>query len=482
MEIWETLGIKKTTNKREIKRAYAKLAAIYHPEESPEEFKAIYAAYEQAMAYAKGENGNWNQSQLDSEEMNVSFFLKNETADASLNFEQMILPEKKENLSLVNEKNELDFDQLISPDAGTPISLKKEQEKSKIEFGVLNNETEWTDYLDEIDELIGKFRKLAYSSHRNQRKRWNKLLNSEAFLEVRATREFLMKFTIIFRDVQVSKRVARLVFACLDFNDIEESLDDSVYGELKELLIMDIEGKEREVKVILWSDLGKNILQVLFSILIVAFIVFARIEWFDRIIGKIDSYGDASTEERIAYLLEKDYDTEFEVEPIEMPDDIMEIYYLIQEGKEGQDYQWFQASTMYEGIPVTFYISWADNEYHYNYSYKQLFAILSETGLSGYVDDMDKYNLTYYENGEKRYSYPVLLVNGTLNDDFYNKLNRAVELIQSSDVLFEKRDDIVLNFKKVQTGEIYKLRIRKKDSMDMEYIKTELDAFIGEAY
>ena len=39
MNAWEILGIEPTSDKKTIKRAYAKLLKQYHPEENPEEFK-----------------------------------------------------------------------------------------------------------------------------------------------------------------------------------------------------------------------------------------------------------------------------------------------------------------------------------------------------------------------------------------------------------------------------------------------------------
>ncbi len=53
MSIWNRLGIKSTTNQKEIKQAYAKLIAKYHPEEYPEKFSEIQEAYKSAISYAK---------------------------------------------------------------------------------------------------------------------------------------------------------------------------------------------------------------------------------------------------------------------------------------------------------------------------------------------------------------------------------------------------------------------------------------------
>ena len=49
MNAWEILGIELTKDKKEIKKAYARLLKQYHPEENPEEFKQIQAAYQQCL-------------------------------------------------------------------------------------------------------------------------------------------------------------------------------------------------------------------------------------------------------------------------------------------------------------------------------------------------------------------------------------------------------------------------------------------------
>lgn len=49
MNAWKILRIEPTKDKKEIKKAYARLLKQYHPEENPEEFKQIQAAYQQCL-------------------------------------------------------------------------------------------------------------------------------------------------------------------------------------------------------------------------------------------------------------------------------------------------------------------------------------------------------------------------------------------------------------------------------------------------
>lgn len=49
MTIWTILGIEPTQNKKEIKKAYAKMAKVYHPETHPEQFEQLQEAYQKSF-------------------------------------------------------------------------------------------------------------------------------------------------------------------------------------------------------------------------------------------------------------------------------------------------------------------------------------------------------------------------------------------------------------------------------------------------
>ena len=55
MNSWDILGLAPTKDLGAIRRAYAAAAAQYNPEDHPEEFLAVRQAYEQAVAYARGQ-------------------------------------------------------------------------------------------------------------------------------------------------------------------------------------------------------------------------------------------------------------------------------------------------------------------------------------------------------------------------------------------------------------------------------------------
>ncbi len=53
MNIWRVLGLEPTRDLGAIRRAYARAARQYHPEEQPEEFQRVHDAYQQALRYAR---------------------------------------------------------------------------------------------------------------------------------------------------------------------------------------------------------------------------------------------------------------------------------------------------------------------------------------------------------------------------------------------------------------------------------------------
>ena len=53
MNIWETLGIEPTTDVKLIRRRYAELVRLYHPEDQPEIYQEIVEAYQKALTYAR---------------------------------------------------------------------------------------------------------------------------------------------------------------------------------------------------------------------------------------------------------------------------------------------------------------------------------------------------------------------------------------------------------------------------------------------
>lgn len=415
MSIWDTLGIEPTTDKRTIKRAYAKLAAKYHPEEQPEKFQAVYDAYEQALAYA----GEVSTSEIQfSEQMSIDSAAKqNKETDwmDTVDFSRFSSdrPERNPDLRTEKEKATIDFEKTLTHETIPKLILKSDDETYQIDF----------------EHLVSNYEKKLTLKQEPEK-------------------------TIDFSSIQKEQ---------FDYNEPfrDAGLQDNSTDTTK-------------------TNRGMG---MLIRILVCVF-VFGLIQLFS---GELDFANiwdtDFAGEKRVERMLERKYDTDFTVAPIETPTNTMEVYYLIAKGKSKEEYQWFQCSTVDAEVPVTFYVSLnSSNEILYDYAYKQLFAFIDNAGLGGFLDsaEIQKNNLKYYKNGELRYCYPVLkAASGNVNTDYFQRLGTLIHLIQNSDVQYANRNHLIINLKNSGNGGIYHLKLEKGKKVDMEEIKQGVLAFYG---
>ncbi|MDD2980829.1 MAG: DnaJ domain-containing protein [Hespellia sp.] len=111
MEIWDILQIEPTKDKRQIKKAYAKMIAMYHPEEHPEQFQEIHTAYEIALRLAEDEeektflHENETTAFVENENQNEDIFGENENQREEPSW---IMPEeiqkRAKKYALINER------------------------------------------------------------------------------------------------------------------------------------------------------------------------------------------------------------------------------------------------------------------------------------------------------------------------------------------------------------------------------------------
>lgn len=120
-DIWEILKIAPTNDKKEIKRAYAKQSAIYHPEDNPEEFKQIQAAYQQAMAQTRNNVSSYQGEDIDKE------LSKNKPVEIIVDQYQEELVKKRDDNSIIID------DVIIEP-------VKKHRNDLDIEIEAADNQ------------------------------------------------------------------------------------------------------------------------------------------------------------------------------------------------------------------------------------------------------------------------------------------------------------------------------------------------------
>lgn len=146
MNIWETLGIEPTTDVKLIRRRYAELVRLYHPEDQPEIYQEIVEAYQKALTYARSRKArpeNSLRKASDSQEASELEEEANEKLNSSLNFENLTEETKIENEE--SEKSILDFSDYQQSTDKTSDSFnfetfkaEEDEPKSTLDFSSYN--------------------------------------------------------------------------------------------------------------------------------------------------------------------------------------------------------------------------------------------------------------------------------------------------------------------------------------------------------
>lgn len=434
MSIWSTLGIEPTRGKREIKRAYAKMAARYHPEEQPEKFQEVYDAYEQAVSYAEGYAGT---------EFHYEEVICEEESEPEVSLENHTTVQKSEishgNHVTVQKSEMLDFYKLTADSSDKSGELEPVNEDS-------------IDFDGKIPRTPRQRIVIEDDKEKNQIDFEQLLPDSGRKLMLKPTAEQTINFDSIVREIP---------------------LDEPPHHK---------EPRKQEKKK------KKMSLQEALKIIVIIgtwCFIWGLLHQFTG--GDVDDSlglkGKLSGLEQVKHILEEQYDDEFYVSSIDTPDTLDRIYYLIADGKVKEDYQWFYCSRNDGTLLVQFYVALDDSgAISYNYSYKELLALIDYVGLGNYLDvsGIQKDNLEYMEKGEKRYCYPILkLSSGNLNKDFFQKIEQLSDMIQESDAQFYNNNRLTINIKNSNTGDVYQFHIQKGKKPDMEKAEQEIRAFFG---
>ena len=146
MNIWETLGIEPTTDVKLIRRRYAELVRLYHPEDQPEIYQEIVEAYQKALTYARSRKArpeNRLREASDSKEATELEEDANGKPNSSLNFENLTEETKIENEE--SETSSLDFSDYQQSTDKTSDSFnfetfkaEEDEPKSTLDFSSYN--------------------------------------------------------------------------------------------------------------------------------------------------------------------------------------------------------------------------------------------------------------------------------------------------------------------------------------------------------
>lgn len=150
MNIWETLGIEPTTDVKLIRRRYAELVRLYHPEDQPEIYQEIVEAYQKALTYARSRNTrpeNSLRKASDSQEATELEEEANEKPNSSLHFENLTEETKTENEE--SERSSLDFSDYQQSTDKTSDSFnfktfkaEENEQKSTLDFSDYDEEVQ----------------------------------------------------------------------------------------------------------------------------------------------------------------------------------------------------------------------------------------------------------------------------------------------------------------------------------------------------
>ena len=164
--MWEILGIAPTTDLKEIKRAYAKLAKQYNPEEHPEEFKQIFDAYKTACAIAKAVKEKCSEYAASVEAAPAK--------EADITTEEVSVPKQPEE----TPQPEFDFSSVdIFPDFD--ISPEQAKEKFLRSMALILADKAKRDDVECWKWLLGKPTFLSVCDDKDFRKKAQKLLDKE---------------------------------------------------------------------------------------------------------------------------------------------------------------------------------------------------------------------------------------------------------------------------------------------------------------
>lgn len=162
MNIWETLGIEPTTDVKLIRRRYAELVRLYHPEDQPETYQEIVEAYQKALTYARSRKArpeNSLRKASDSQEATEVEEEENGKPKSSLNFEP--LTEERKAKGEESETPSLDFSDYQQSTDKTSNSFNFETFKA--EEDEPKSTLNFTDY-DEDVQLNGDSEERATST------------------------------------------------------------------------------------------------------------------------------------------------------------------------------------------------------------------------------------------------------------------------------------------------------------------------------
>lgn len=209
--IFKILEIEPTSDKKVIKKAYAKLVKKYHPEEQPEKWKEIHAAYEAAIARAEGRGQDF--FSFSGKEDALSFSGTEDTKK-----EITAAPGAKNEKKEASRSTEESSPESVMKSGKTEMPPKTREESDELDslfnnIGALSREQQHQNkemFKHELQEVMDDFRKLSDKKELDL-KEWKAFFSRETRLPYICTREFLGMFGDYFENRSIKRETYRFL-------------------------------------------------------------------------------------------------------------------------------------------------------------------------------------------------------------------------------------------------------------------------------
>lgn len=240
MSIWDELGIARTNDIRQIKKAYAAKSKLVHPEEHPEEFRQLHEAYESALMYAKA---NKNQVQQNVSAENVQDEEQRPFTESQFDFKHT------DHHSQIEKANEVDSDKTDDIDFSS-IQQSSDKPTEEEEQGNVNFDFDKAIYQSEIkrnnqimemtETVIRNADKLYHSKVFDTEMQWLDVFNNDFVDSIINEPIFLNELCSFLRTHKVNENMANALFKVFHLGDIVSYKDK---GQLEEIYNLVIQAK-----------------------------------------------------------------------------------------------------------------------------------------------------------------------------------------------------------------------------------------------
>ncbi len=218
MSVWKELGIERTDNMREIKRAYAAKLKLVHPEEHPKEFQELHEAYKLALNIAKYHSN----------------MPKRQAPPAAEKIEKSPVAEKTE------QGNVFDFTSSgdKSDEEANDDTVNNREKQFDFDKAIRRNALKHDNEVMEKAEIVLKKAADLYNKKLFDNKQdWIDIFDSASVDEIRYEPIFIRELCRFLKSHKISENMANAIFSSFKLFDYMIYYDNSEIEDLYNLII-----------------------------------------------------------------------------------------------------------------------------------------------------------------------------------------------------------------------------------------------------